>query len=245
MISTSATKVWAVLVLGYEYREPVSEATLVQPRVSVLVSVNPSNGSLTGITPLRDSSDGLISVNSNGSLYISHAGAWSSVFFYGLNQILPPELQMPGPPLAGLSAIGPLSFRQLAVDGIQWVKALNTQALTELAGGDVDSAFTAVRRGHYQVAATLGTVGDAVAEGEIDAGTAQTVGQHLGEARWHVLVARLFLGLPSPNGLQQLLAAAQISQAETELDMALSIMGTRVWQERPGELPRASAKERR
>ena len=130
----NAEQVWVVLTLGYAFLASGSDSSFIQPRVTVLVSVDPSNGMLLDATVVRDTNEGLIGVAEDGRLFVSHGSLLSSVFFFGVNPGLPEHLQIPGPPAGGFSVLGPLSFREHAIAGIERTQDLASAALQELPG---------------------------------------------------------------------------------------------------------------
>ena len=165
VVSRTATQVWIVLVLGYEFLVPQTGNLLIQPHRAYLCSVDPNDGSLRQITRLRDTNEGVISVGSDGSLYVSHAARLSSIFFYNINESLPPFWRISGPPQAGLSALGPVSFSAHATAGVRWVRSLIEDASAQLPVGDLDSAAEFMGRGSTQLTATARTIQiDAVEE---------------------------------------------------------------------------------
>ena len=229
VVSISAEKVWVVLSVGYQFFNPNSGATTNQPRATVLVSLDPADGSLLGYTALRDTNEGLISIGSDGSLTVSHASLLSSIHYYGINPILvslglPPFFLAPGPPVAGLSSLGPVSYLDHAVEGIEWGGSLNATALAELPGGDLEAAFTATRRGRTQLDATRGSVEDARDAGEIDAAAASAANGKLFAAKVQITGARLILAKPAPNEHAQQLAAIKLTLADALLGEALGLL---------------------
>ena len=97
-----------VLVLGYRFIDPVSGSALIQPHRSVLASIAIADGSLRGITELRDTSEAAIVVDRGGLVYVCHASLLSSVFYYGLNPILPESHRTSFKPTGGVTALYPL-----------------------------------------------------------------------------------------------------------------------------------------
>jgi len=229
VVSISAEKVWVVLSVGYRFFNPNSGIETTQPRATVLVSLDPADGSLLGSTALRDTNEGLISIGSDGSLTVSHASLLSSIHYYGINPILvslglPPFFLAPGPPVAGLSGLGPVSYLDHAIEGVEWVGSLNATALAELPGGDLEAAFTATRRGRTQLEATLGSIEDARDAGEIDTATASAANGKLFAAKVQITIARVILAEPAPSEGAQQLAAHKLTLADALLGKALGLL---------------------
>jgi hypothetical protein len=229
VVSISAEKVWVVLGVGYQFFNPSTGRPSNQVRVTLLVSLDPAYGSVIGSTALRDTNEGLISIGSDGSLTVSHGALLSSIHYYGINPGLaaaglPPFFLAPGPPLAGLSGLGPVSYLDHAIEGVEWVGSLNATALGELPGGDLEAAFTATRRGRTQLEATLGSVEDARDAGEIDAATASAANGKLFSAKAMITGARAILAKPAPSEHAQQLAAIKLTLADALLGEALGLL---------------------
>jgi len=137
---------------------------------------------------------------------------------------LPAPYLVDGPPLAGISALGPASFADHAVESIEWVQSLNAAALAELPGGDLDAAFLATRRGRTQLAATLATLGDAEEAGELDSATASAAGSEVFFAKLLITGARTILVKPAPSVQAQEYAAAKLALADEKLVSALELL---------------------
>jgi outer membrane protein assembly factor BamB len=228
VVSISAEKVWVVLGVGYQFFNPSTGRPSNQVRVTLLVSLDPAYGSVIGSTALRDTNEGLISIGSDGSLTVSHGALLSSIHYYGINPILasflPPIYLAPGPPLAGLSGLRPVSYLDHAIEGVEWVGSLNAKALAELPGGDLEAAFTATRRARTQLEATLGSVEDARDAGEIDVATASAANGKLFAAKVHITNARAILVEPALNEVAQKQAAKRLTQADEMLGKALGLL---------------------
>jgi len=162
VVTVSARTLWVVLVLGYEFVMPGTGAHSTQPHIMVLASLNPASGSLLSTTRLRDTSEGVISLGSDGRVYVSHSARLSSIFYYQINPLLPDSLKIPGPPLAGISVLAPLSFRDHAIEGVQWAADLNAQAMAELPGCatalEQCHVATVLQRGCTQLGATANSL---------------------------------------------------------------------------------------
>ena len=233
VISISAEKIWVVLAAGYDFFNPSSGRSSMQPRASLLVSLDPKDGSVISSTAIRDTNEGLISIGSDGTLTTSHGSINSSIHYYGINPLLnyyianfgmPEAYRFPTRPVGGLSQIGPVSFLDHAIDGIEWVSSLNATALLELPGGDLESAFTATRRAHTQLAATIGSVADAHDAGEIDAETASSVSDKLSDVVKMIIDARNKLDSSAPRANAQKQAAKSLTQANVQLDKSLALL---------------------
>jgi hypothetical protein len=229
VVSISAEKVWVVLSVGYQFFNPNTGRPSNQPRATLLVSLDPADGSVIGSTALRDTNEGLISIGSDGSLTVSHGALLSSIHYYGINPGLaaaglPPFFLAPGPPLAGLSGLGPVSYLDHAIEGVEWVGSLNATALGELPGGDLEAAFTATRRGRTQLEATLGSIEDARDAGEIDTATASAANGKLFAAKVQITIARVILAEPAPSEGAQQLAAHKLTLADALLGKALGLL---------------------
>jgi len=225
VISASATRLHAALALGYEYTEPTTGATLLQPRVNLLMSVDPATGTLLFATVAPDSNDGLISIAAGGGLYSAQAAMLSSIFYYGLNQALPRYLRMPGPPSGGLTAYEPESFSETAVDGWSWVRSLGAQSLAYLENGEggIAKAGSALQTGLNQLAATDEVVAESSARGEVTSTAAQNARIKGGSAYVQLSTARALLSLsPAPNNAQLGAAVLLIVGADSALAAATS-----------------------
>ncbi len=219
-ISVSARHVWVVLSLGYEVLNPFTNIPVATPNVVVLAALDPEDGSLAAPPQLlRDTSEAVTAIDADGSLYVSHAAGLTSVFTFFFNAFLPVEVRVPGPPTAGITVLEPLSFLEHVRAGIDWVRALDAEALAALGSGETDVAFTAVRRGWVQLDATAASSRDAADRGELDAPAARAARGLLLQARSHLLAARIALGGERPAAPRaRLRAASAIRRAERALD---------------------------
>lgn len=188
VISVSTEAVLVVLVLGYEFEAPDAPSTLIQPHVTLLAVLDPSDGRLVGSTVLRDTNEGLISIGSDGSLYVSHGSILSSLFYYQVDPQLPRFWRIRTAPIGGLSALHPTSFAQLVEVGVERTELFNGEAISALTGLDTQEAASALGRACAQLCATVETlVTDAV--DEMTPETAAEVDALLGEARTHLETA--------------------------------------------------------
>ncbi len=224
VITASARQLWVVVTLGYDLALTPNGGALPLPKLVALASVDPADGGLNGYTLVRDTNESDVTIDADGSLYVSHAALLSSLFYYGLNPILPPELQLPTAPLAGITALEPVSMRDLAVAGIDWVQELNAQALAELPGGDLQAAFTATRQGRMQLAATADTILDAASWGEIPPDTAAAARAEVVQAQNALTTARAILGQPNPAPFWQWLARQYVEYAVAALNTAAALL---------------------
>jgi hypothetical protein len=227
VVSSSARKAWVALTVGYEFWNPTTGTSLSQPRLTVLAAVDPADGSILGFNTLRDTQEGLISIGPDGTLHVSLGSILGSINAFAINlllQGLPPIFLYPGTPVGGVQVLEPLSFLDLAVDGIDWVQELDAAALAELPGGDLETAFTATRRGRVQLGATADSIGDAEAAGEIDAATAAAARGNVIGAETLLSSARNLLGQGAVPPSVEEVAAGKIEAADALLDEALALL---------------------
>jgi hypothetical protein len=134
-------------------------------------------------------------------------------------------LLYPGTPVGGVQVLEPLSFLDLVVDGIDWVQELDAIALAELPGGDLETAFTATRRGRVQLGATADSIDDAEAGGDLDAATARAARRKVVSAERLLTSARNLLGQGAVPPPVEVVAAGKIEEADALLDEALVLLG--------------------
>ena len=230
VVSSSARKAWVALTVGYEFMNPLTGISLSQPRLTVLAEIDPADGSILGYNELRDTQEGLISIGADGTLQASLGAILSSINFFAINPLLQgfglgPPFLFPGTPVGGVQAFEPLSFLDLVIEGIDWVQELDATALAELPGGDLETAFTATRRGRVQLLATADSIGDAEAAGEISAATARAARRKVNRAERLLTGARNLLGRGAVPPRAQARAAAKIERADALLDEALDVLG--------------------
>ncbi len=96
-----------VLILGYTFTAP-GTAPLTQPHAAVLASINPANGQVLGVSPLPDSSEAAIVLAADGTVYTPHAALMTSIFYHGINPMLPPSHRTALAPVGGITALAPL-----------------------------------------------------------------------------------------------------------------------------------------
>lgn len=97
---------WVVLLLGYRFHDPASGVFLTQPHRVVLTGLDPADGSLRTWTELPDSSEASVVVARDGTMYTCHAAMMSSIFWYGINPVLPESHRTPLRPVGGFTALG-------------------------------------------------------------------------------------------------------------------------------------------
>jgi len=221
VIAATANRLWAVLTLGYDFADPESGMVVQQPHATLLVALDTRNGAVRGFTPLRDTCEGVISIGPDGSMYVTHAALLSSLFYFQVNPLLPRFWRIPGPPVAGFSALEPLSFRDHVRNGIRWVQALNGEALDAIGGNNLDAAVIALRRGRPQLLAAADSIlEDAV--GEITPARAEAAYEQVIEAAQRLADALLLMDE------RQAEAAQEIQQAQSALNHAEDILATGV-----------------
>ncbi len=231
-VALSAERVWAVLLLGYEFcpacTDPVFAGNAVtKPDSYLLVALDPDDGSLLSFTPLRDSCEDTIVIADDGSIYPGHGSILSSIFFYGINHILetlgvPEEYLTTGPPSSGQSALEPIVFLDLVIGGINWVQNLNQSALDELNEGNTTAAFAATRRGRVQLVATRKSIRDAEERHEIARKIGAKVRVRVGVAGRLLTRARNLLDQERVGFTDRRIAAVLIKFASFFLDSALA-----------------------
>jgi len=226
IISVTPNYLYVVANLGYEIFLPVYGKYFFVPNMTVMLIMDPANGSVVeSPVELRDTCDGVITIGSDGSLYITHGSTARSIVYYAMNELLPEPLRVEKP-IAGISAIEPVSFLDLAVSGIHWVQNLDAAALSNLDSGNVDEAYTQVRRGTVQLYATNKSIGDAEERGEIDLQNSRRSRLCVYKARKHLDDAKSILDRARKKPIDILLKFARkhIENAEKELEQALSIL---------------------
>ncbi len=239
IVSVTPNHLYLTVNLGYQLTLPTRPPFLVPAR-SLLLVVNPADGSIVPPTvTLRDVTEGVLTMASDGSIYVVYGSIASSIAKNGVIPSIPNTPPLSSlktflnnqvlQPIGGISALEPISFLDLAVSGIQEVQELDAAALPKLAAGgvdDVDEAYTLVRRGTVQLGATHNSISDAEVQGEIDSQSAQQGQQRvdtaqtlLDNAKKNIAKARIKPNHGLLNSAQQL-----IENAEKELEQALSIL---------------------
>jgi len=113
-------------------------------------------------------------MSADGHLFVSHAAAFTSIFFYSANPFVPESARISAAPAAGVSAVVPVSFLEQTTSGLVWVHELINSALDDLAQSTGASALPASRRAMVQLGATAASFFDAQAAGEIRSSEATT-----------------------------------------------------------------------
>jgi hypothetical protein len=208
VVSSSARKAWVALTVGYEFFNPNTGISFSQPRLTVLASIDPADGSILGYQELRDTQEGLISIGPDGTVQASLGSILGSINFFAINPLLQsfgrgPPFLYPGTPLAGVQVL---------------------VALAELPGGNLETAFTATRRGHVQLGATADSIDDAEAAGEIDGATAAAARAKVVGAETLLTSARNLLGQGAVPPPVEEVAAGKIEAADALLDEALAVL---------------------
>jgi hypothetical protein len=201
VVSSSARKAWVALTVGYEFLSPLTGNSFSQPRLTVLASIDPADGSILGYSELRDTQEGLISIGPDGTLQASLGSILGSINFFAINPLLQgfgvgPPFLYPGTPLAGVQVLEPLSFLDLVIDGIDWVQELD-------AADSID---------------------DAEAAGEIDGATAAAARAKVVGAETLLTSARNLLGQGAVPPPVDEVAAEKIEAADALLDEALAVL---------------------
>lgn len=217
VVTITADTVWVALVLGFEFVNESTGTKLTQPQLTVLAAVNPTDGSLVHVTPVRDTNDGLISIGSDGRIYSSHAARLSSLFYYQIDLELPSFWGSPGPPLAGLTALAPNSYAEHVTSGIEWVQALGHDALAALDSAQLDAAKTAIGRACGQLAALTATLDGDIGD-ELNSATLEQIRGSLSGAHDHFRAAAEEL-LKVPTDVSEEIddALASLNEARTVL----------------------------
>lgn len=197
--TAAAREVWVVLALGYDV-VPVFGEAVHQPRQSLLARIDPEDGSVLSTVPLRDTSEGVVSISPEGDVYVSHAALQSSIFYYGVNFLVPPAYQVAGPPAAGFTALRPSSPRAHTLEGVIWASELAATARATLATRSVASARESLRKASYQSDVLLSGIDDAVAANELEASVGGLARLFVQSARDHLREARSMLGTSGAEG---------------------------------------------
>ncbi|HIE30666.1 TPA: hypothetical protein EYP66_25695 [Candidatus Poribacteria bacterium] len=226
IISITPRYLYVVANLGYEIFLPVYEQYFFIPKITVMLIMDAVSSSV--IAPpmeLRDTCDGVITIASDGNIYITHGSTARSIAYYTMNPLLPDPLKVEKP-IGGISALEPISFLDLAIAGIHWVQNLDAEALSYLDSGMLDEAYTQVRRGTVQLDASANSIGDAEERGEIDSQRAQQARLYVYKGRKLIDKAKNIIGRERKKTHDALLRLAQklIENAEKQLELALSIL---------------------
>ncbi len=161
VFSASAQHLWVAPVMGYgvdENPRDDHEDLIPTPEISVLIPLDPATGEIDGgITTLPEVADGHIILDNDGSIFITHMGALSSIFYYGLADMMPAMMKVDAP-LGGITALEPGQYKAEVVQGIDWsleqIDTANSALSRYLSGGsgnDLDTATSAVELAARQV----------------------------------------------------------------------------------------------
>ena len=219
IVSVTPNYLYVAAIFGFFYPYPHNPSGIILlPNLIALLVVDKVNGEV--VAPpvfLRDSSEGVHAIASDGSIYSNHSSAAKSKA-YPLNPELPPYLRVP-PPIGGITACEPISFLNLVVDGIRWVQDLDAMALYYIMAENLDKAFSLIRMAPVQLGATADSINDAQARDEIDPQIAEEAQQYVNSARILLDKAKMLLDDNLP-----MLAANLIMQAEEKLEQALDLL---------------------
>ncbi len=153
VFSASAKHVWVAPVMGYGVDEnPLdnNDQLVPTPEISVIFPLDPRTGEIVGsITSLPEVADGHIVLDNDGSLYVTHLGALSAVFHYGLADLIPTALKVDAPK-GGITALEPGLYKAHVDEAIGWSEEL------------IDTAQSALGRypqeGHEALEAALASI---------------------------------------------------------------------------------------
>lgn len=223
VISLTPRQVYVTATSGFELRgtdgagKPFS---IVLPAQTQLFTIDGEQHNVVNRpVTLRDTTEGSITVGADGTLYVTHLAAASTFAYYQVLPQLPPEqqqlmLKYLSEPIGGITALWPIDYPELVTEGLQWVDALITEALS----ADVRAAYTAARRGVAQLEAAL----TAVDEMHFQRPTvASRLEEHVLEAAEQLKAAKTIL---AEQGAATDDAAACLTLARTAVHEALQIV---------------------
>ncbi len=95
-----------VVALGYGFRHPDTGAAFLQPRRSLLVTVDTSDGAVVGEVELRDTSEAVVVAETEGTVHVCHAALLTSLAAT-LDPFLPVHLRTPLRPVGGVTTLRP------------------------------------------------------------------------------------------------------------------------------------------
>lgn len=206
VVSVSPSEVWVSFVLGYEFAVPDSDKTLTQPRETVLAALDPLDGTVISVTPLRDTHEGVVGLTTSGRVLIPHGSMLSSIFYNDVNPSLPAFLRTTEAPIGGFSVLVPLSFRDHAVRGLEWAKDRLQAAALALNQEDCEAVRSALCLADTQLQSSATTLsGDAVEE--VGPATSQDALVLVQDADDDVRQARKLLDLDPTGAADAMLAA--------------------------------------
>ncbi len=151
VFSASAQHLWVAPVMGYgvdENPRDDHEDLIPTPEISVLIPLDPATGEIDGsITSLPEVADGHIVLDNDGSIFVTHMGALSAMFYYGLSDMMPAMMKVDAP-IGGITALEPGQYKAEVVQGIDWslqqIDVAN-EALTRYASGGSPEALVTAR----------------------------------------------------------------------------------------------------
>lgn len=140
VVSLSTNRVLVSLNVGYELQVPGAAEPLVQPRKVVIASIDPADGQVRDFVTVRDTCDGTIAVGDDGRIYVRHGVILGSIFYYGVNELLPQRYGIPGPPVAGLTVLAPSSFADQVTAGLEQLIRLCDASIDAMEAGNAEEA---------------------------------------------------------------------------------------------------------
>ena len=121
--------------------------------------------------------------------------------------------------MGGIQVFEPVSVLDHVIEGIEWVRDLNAEALAALSGGDTVAAFTPTPRGRVQLGATADSIGEAREDGEISKHEVEQAKRLVLKAERLLTSARHILAQEDVGSLEQVVTfaiiAAHISRRTT------------------------------
>lgn len=223
VVLITAHEVWVVMSVGYNFTlPPTTGSTILQPRLALLLAVDPANGALKKYIRIGDTNEGIVAAGADGSIYLSHGSFLTSISYYGTNPSLPPQLRSTMAPVGGITALGPVSYLEQSMAGINWIGDLEADARAAIAQGDYLAAVVAVQRGRTQAVATAGSVMDAENANEVPHGHAVAAQAELSQVEGHLAHARDILLQDSLSDQDVELALHFIDLADAALARAVS-----------------------
>ena len=167
VVSLTANDLWIGVMFGYKLTLPDVGNRFFLVQKKGILRVDPLNGQvLSGPFPMLDTPENVITPAPDGHLYIGYAAMFSSVIYNSINEELPPFLQI-GPPVGGISAFEPRSYRDLLSDGIAWSSTQVMYSINSLELGVDHDVTPMVGIALEQVRASLLTVDDTYNHHEI------------------------------------------------------------------------------
>ncbi|MEW6379577.1 MAG: PQQ-binding-like beta-propeller repeat protein [bacterium] len=143
VVTASKNHLYLTLALGYEFALGESNLSNVYPLKSYLVVLTPSSKQkktlplITSIVEIPDTSESVISLDKDGTVFCAHASITSSIA-YSIAQRLGFD---PEKPSGGVSVLAPVNTKDMIRSHIRWVRDLILQVLQALRQNDVESAW--------------------------------------------------------------------------------------------------------